>query len=318
MKFWNTNKFLTIGLLLVLAVVAYVSNLANTSSKSLDIAPEYFATLDSAGINKIQLSVASGKTVTLQKNGSEWMVNNAYKASKMNINRILFILANVRVKREFSGPTEKETIAKLTSEGTKVQVFVNNKLDKEFIMDNGDITSSSCFYSSATQKAYFVELPAYTDVFSRFVSADLNMWRSRLICENQLKQIDRVITTWEGKKVQIKYQNDFFKVENVNHLDSMILGRYLIQYRNLECDKFLEDSSKSLCTRDFSKAFGSVQIQDIDSTKNTNLYFFNIPNEQKYFLGYSTMLKECFWISKNKAVDLLIESEKLFEKRKED
>src|SRR5690606_18614750 len=117
---------------------------------------------------------------------------------------------NVKVKRELTGQTAKETIEKIKKEGIHIKVLGAEKTLADFIADNGDITSSSCFYDPQTQKAYFVELPSYTDDFSHFFNTDVNVWRSRLLCNNRMKSLQSVTSNFSGKIVKIEFNKDFF------------------------------------------------------------------------------------------------------------
>jgi hypothetical protein len=315
--FWDKKKIITLSVLGVLAILAFATSYQGGNSKVLNVEPNYFAIKDTLSIRKIVIADNQNNTVELNTSTGAWMVNNQHRASELNLTKLLYIIKHVTANRELTGTNAAETISKIKKEGFKISIFGANGLLKEYITDNGDITSSSCFYDAKTQKVCFVELPAYTDDFSRFFKADANQWRSRLVCTNNLKDLESITSNLEGKIVKLTYNGSFFDVPNVTKIDSNTVGMYLLQFRNLECDQFLSDSSKKYCSTDFTKAFAFVSIKDIDSTKNNKLYFFEIPQNKKQFLGYSTALKECFWIAKNKTLDLLIDSEKLFEKRKE-
>lgn len=316
--FWDKKKIVTLSLLSVLAIFAYVVNSNSSNSRVIDIEPDYFSIKDSLAIRTITLNTPQGQKVELSANSGVWLVNGQYRASELNLGRLLYILKNVRAKRELTSASSKTTIEKIKNEGIRVKVMSSDKVLNEFIADNGEITSSSCFYDIKGNKAYFVELPkVHTDDFSDFFKTDPNLWRSRLIANNSLKSLVTLTSNLGGKEVKFTYKNAFFEIPNVKNIDSNTVGMYLIQFRNLECDGFLDDSSKKFCTKDFRKAFASVTITDLDTAKNNKLYFFELPNQKKRFMGYSKKLDECFWLSKSKTMDLLIETEKLFEKQKQ-
>ncbi len=316
--FWDKKKIVTLSVLGVLAIFAYIANSSNSNGRVLDISPEYFAIKDSLSIRTITLSTPQGQKVELSANSGVWLVNGQYRASELNLGRLLYILKNVRAKRELTSTSSKSIIEKIKNEGVRIRVMSSDKLLNEFIADNGEITSSSCFYDIKSNKAYFVELPnVHTDDFSSFFKTDQNVWRSRLIANNSLKSLVTLTSNLAGKEVKFTYKNAFFEIPNVKNIDSNTVGMYLIQFRNLECDGFLDDSLKKFCTKDFKKAFASVTITDLDTTKNNKLYFFELPSQKKRFMGYSKKLDECFWLSKSKTMDLLIETEKLFEKQKQ-
>jgi hypothetical protein len=316
--FWDKKKIVTLSLLSVLAIFAYIANSSSSNSRVLDITPEYFAIKDSLSIRTIILSTAQNQKVELSASPGGWLVNGQYRASELNLGRLLYILKNVRAKRELTNASSKSTIERIRNEGVRIKVMSGDKVLNEFITDNGEITSSSCFYDIKTNKAYFVELPnVHTDHFSNFFKTDPNLWRSRLITNNSLKSLVTLTSNLAGKEVKFTYKNAFFEIPNVKNIDSNTVGMYLIQFRNLECDGFLEDSLKRFCTKDFEKAFASITITDLDTAKNNKLYFFELPNQKKRFMGYSKKLDECFWLSKSKTMDLLIETEKLFEKQKQ-
>lgn len=314
--FWDKKKIIVLGILGALSLLAYVVNRDTGPGKTLDLEPDYFAVIDSASVRTITLAHAN-QNVELSAASGTWLVNRKHRASELNLTRLLYIIKHVRAKRELSSVNAKTVIEAIKKEGITVKVYDNEKLLKEFIIDQGDVTTSSCFYDIKTQKAYFVELPSVTDDFSSFFKTDANYWRSRLISTNSMKSLERLTSNLKGKLVTFTYKDSFFEISpKVKDVDSNTVGMYLIQFRNLECDAYLEDSLQHLCTQDLKKAFGSVSIKDVDSTKNNTLYFFDIPSRKRQFLGYSSKQKECFWLAKNKALDLLIETEKLFEKQK--
>lgn len=313
--FWDKKKIIVLIVLATLSVMAYVINIETGPSHNLDIEADYFAVKDSGSVRQITLSKGV-QNVELSATSGAWLVEGKYRASELNLTRLLYIVKHVRAKRALSSANAKEIIESIKKEGITVKVYDSQKLLTEFIVDNGDITTSSCFYDTKTQKAYFVELPSFSDDFSNFFKMDVNYWRSRQVSANSMKTLKRLTSNFKGTKVTFTYKDGFFEVPNVKNIDSNTVGMYLIQFRNLECDAYLEDSLQHLCPTDFSKAFGSVGIEDIDSTKNNTLYFFDIPSRKRQFLGYSSKQKACFWMAKNKTLDLLIETEKLFEKQK--
>ena len=314
--FWDRKKIITLTLLAALGVFAYITSVGKGTTQVLDIAPEHFAIKDTLAIRTIVLSQGSRRVELSSKTGA-WQVNGRHRASELNIQRLLYIIKNVRAKRSLTTASAQATIDKLKKDGVTIQVLGQDKPLLEFIADDGELTSSSCFYDPKSQKAYFVELPAYTDDFSHFFKVDANVWRSRLIASNSIKNLETLTSNFNGKVVRFTYKDAFFEIPNVKNIDSNTVGMYLIQFRNLECDAFVADSLQHLCPKDFKKAFGSVTIKDIDPTQSNTLYFFEIPSHKRQFLGYSTKLNECFWLAKNKTLDLLIETEKLFEKQQQ-
>ncbi len=133
--FWDKNKFITLALLLILSILAFFSVQSTTHSKSIDVETDFFAVLDSNSVKEVQIKNVNSQVQVSSKSGL-WMVNGRYQASLLNISRLLYIIKNVRIKRELSGVTSQQTIDKLIKEGTQIKIFGTNGVMQEYIVDN--------------------------------------------------------------------------------------------------------------------------------------------------------------------------------------
>ena len=71
----------------------------STDEKSTIIDDNNFAVSDTSSVSKIFIADRSGKTITLDRVGNKWMVNNKYGVRKDAIKTILTTINQIKIQR---------------------------------------------------------------------------------------------------------------------------------------------------------------------------------------------------------------------------
>ena len=149
---WGILLFLTIGLLFFIFLRARSPFGKNNSSFSSDPHKE---------ITKIEFS-ESGKRLTLEKKGDNWLINGKTEARKSGILFILRILTEIKIKSPVSNDLFKSEITGKDIIPVKVKVYEKRRLLRRFLVYK---TSSNNYGNimkiKEASKPFIVYVPGY-------------------------------------------------------------------------------------------------------------------------------------------------------------
>ncbi len=262
MKNKNIISIVIIAILLVIAGILIGNNryLSSLRSEASD-----FTVYDTANITKLFFADKSGNRVVLQRNGTEWIVNNEFRANQNLVNEMLYTLNRMRIKMPVSVKKTDNIVTRMSSTNTKVEVyqmvprinlfnkikmFYHEKRTKVFYI--GDVTqdnNGTYILKEGGDKVYIVHLHGFRGFISSRFSANPIDWRDHLIFNEKMDNIASV-------KLEINEDpdNGFIINENgryqyaMSHLDGTPLDfdtlrvlNLMTSFKDVRFEAFLND-----------------------------------------------------------------------------
>ena len=166
-----------------------------------------FNVYDTAAITKLFFADKSGNQTVLQRTDNGWTVNNDFTANNDLVNQMIYTLNHIRIKPVPVKQSEN-IITRLASSNIKVEVYQNmplinlfdiikigssEKLSKVFYI--GGVTQDnmgSYILREGSDNVYIAYLPALKGSISARFTANPTDWRSHLIFEDQINNIQSV------------------------------------------------------------------------------------------------------------------------------
>ncbi len=288
-------------LLLIVALVLILNNRTST------IRGEYsnFAIKDTASVTKIFLADKKNRKILLErKNNNEWTVNESYKARPDAVESILDALIRVDVKSPVSPAAHNNTVARLSSTGTKVEVyqmahqvnifdwirlFPKEKLSKVFYVGGPtqENTGTYMLLENST-KPYVTYIKGFMGFLTPRYSTLLNDWRDHTIFSHSIPEIAEVRVEFFNKpelSYRINKVNTRFSVTELRNnklipdYDTLKLIQTLSYFRDVNFEALLEypdEKTDSLIT---NKEYVELSLTDTSGQKKTLKTFRKDPPE---------------------------------------
>ncbi|CAG0969935.1 MAG: DUF4340 domain-containing protein [Bacteroidetes bacterium] len=169
----------------IIAGILYLSQNSGTLSKEL----KDFAIEDTANITKLFLADAKNNSVLLEKqsNGT-WLIDKKFKARKDAIENILLTIKRVEVKYPVPESELKTIISQLSSNATKVEIYLNGKNKPEKVYYVGHATQNQFGTYMLLEKSgkkssvpFVTHIPGFFGYLSTRFFAQPFLWRDREI-----------------------------------------------------------------------------------------------------------------------------------------
>lgn len=195
-------------LTLVLGLVAIFLFWQNQADTTLDDAAEDFMVTDTSSITKIFLANLDTNEVLLERNENSWTLNKRYKAQQQKVDQLLTTMLRLKVRNPVSMASHNSVIARMSSIGTKVEVyqmlyrinlfgkiklFPHEQRTKVFYV--GDVTKDNLgtyMLSEGSDKAYVMYLPGFRGfVMTRYTPIE-DDWRDHTVFKASLSDIRSV------------------------------------------------------------------------------------------------------------------------------
>jgi muconolactone delta-isomerase len=231
------------------------------------VGENYFTLTDTTGIDRIVL----GKNTFKLSNG-EWQLNERYQADKPLLRELFMLLRKVEVQQLITG-AEGESLRKdLESQGQTVELWRGNQQVLSFKIFGFKGNAYAIAKDSKAPAALYI--PGYS----------LNIYEALTLPEGEWRNKNLVSTGWLGirslrirysetpdQNIDIRRDNEFYKVAGVQQLDSAMLYRYIESYRNFRVYSFvdnppLRDSLRRLIP------FCEMEIETLNGNSGINVY----------------------------------------------
>ena len=259
------NTLIIIGFAIVLAVVAYYFT-ASTGRSTVRQELKDFAVEDTASVTKIFLANKTGTHSTLVKQpDGTWMVNNKFKARPDAINHLLTTIQKLEVSSPVSTSGESNVIKNLATQGTKVEIYQNNKHDKPakvyYVGGPTQNQLGTFMILENSSKPFIMHIPGFNGYLtSRYFTSE-NEWRSRELLTFDRDDITSVelqnfIIPENSYKIINKSdagEEHLFELHNSNGkmlapYDTLKIATYLTFFENVQFEGF--DTSVKEETKD--------------------------------------------------------------------
>lgn len=295
------KNILLVGLSLSVIVLAIIL-VTTRKSGTLHADLKSFAVEDTASITKIFLANTVGNQTLLERKNNSWIVNNKYEPLMSNIADLLNCIQNIEVKAPVAKSARENINKRMASGSTKVEIYYT---DYRIKIGNLRLWKDTC------KKAYYIGQPTMDNIgsfaimegskypcviylpgFRGFVTPKYSPieddWRSHLIVDLKLSQIQEIISTdfenIENSFRIVRSGNRHFDIihaatnQKLAPYDTMKLLDHLSDYRNLNYEVI--NSTLSKVERDslFERKFKEISVTDTKGNRTT-ITMYHLENE---------------------------------------
>jgi hypothetical protein len=241
-----------IALLIVVVLVALAVYLVyNYNSSTIKQELKDFAIQDTASVTKIFMADRKGNKVLLERTSQGWMVNKKYKARVDAITTLLETMNRVRVDAPVPKSAFNTTIKTLASEGTKVEIYQNDKLSKVYYVGGTTQNYKGTIMMIENSSAPFIMvIPGFEGYLTTRYFTEETLWRNSSIFAYKLPEIKsvRVEDGHEPKnsfEISLNGTNQLSlralsPATEITNFDTLAVKDYLLNFKDLHYE-FIAD-----------------------------------------------------------------------------
>jgi hypothetical protein len=218
-----------------------------------------FTIRDTASVGKIFLSHnGSGKSVTLERKGEAWVVDQKYPALPSMVRSLLATLYLQEAKHPAGEDSREGIIRNLAGAGIKVEVYDRGGSKMRSFFVGGELTgfTGTAMLIEGSERPYVVNIPGFEGYLTTRYVPELRYWRDRVVFDIAPEQITRVSVRYAHEPLNsfiLTQQNGKLSVA----LDSSLsLGKSLNETRTRSYLKFF--------TKVYAEAF-LIDVPELDS-----------------------------------------------------
>ena len=237
---------------IIISIAIIIANgCAETNERSKII----FYVQDISSITKIFLADRNGNTITLDKDGEDWKVNNQFEVRKDAISTLLSTLRRIRIKKPISNQSFDNIVKYMATTGISVEIFSGDKMIKAYtIGSNTPDHLGTYMLLRNTKDPYVVHMPSFNGFLSprygvQGNALDVNTWRSNSIFNLNFGDIKSIKFTdllnnnnsysLSTKPISLRGYN--YQVVKYNKNSVLKL---LNSFENLNCESFKNSKNK--------------------------------------------------------------------------
>jgi hypothetical protein len=211
-----------------------------------------FAIKNTDEIYKIFIADRTGRTATLERNGSKWLYNKAYIARQTAVDQLLETMKKMRVNYIPPAASEPGMIKSIAAEGIKVEAYdKEGKIIKVYYVGGvtNDETGTYVMMEGA-EHPYVAHIPIMVGSFRIHFRLEPDEWYDRTIFEEKPEDIQFVSVEYPQrksesfkleKKAALEYVvTPFFSTTPVSHQPQKkgTAEAYLIGFEKLGCEAY--------------------------------------------------------------------------------
>ena len=289
--FYNKTSVTTkikylIALNLVLIIGVFISLLSNNNSYS-NPNDVNFAIPDTSVVDRIIIGNSE-----IKKINSKWIINNKFLIPPTKVKTLLSIMYLIEIKRPVSESKQTQVKSQLQSEGLEVKIYANGDLTKSYWLIGNKGNAYAGFHDS---NAFIVHIPGYFIDIPKWYDIKENEWRDKRILYTNwktLKALSVDYTNDEANSFKIEFEDPFYKVANLNQLDSIRLYNYIVQFKNFTVNEFITDNQKIVDSLKYVTPVCIIKINDIYKERNNSMKVYLGSGKQYGILKNSSGLVE--------------------------
>ena len=296
----NKNILLVTVSIAVVALAIVVISTRKTGTLNADL--KNFAVKDTAAITKIFLANSSGDQTLLERTGDGWIVNKQYDPAMGNILDLLQCIQNIEVKAPVAKSARSNINKQMAVNATKVEIYYTDYRIKIASLKLWKHTKKKSYYigqptqdnmgsyaiAEGTEIPYVVYLPGFRGFVTPKYSSIEDDWRSRLIVDLKLAQIEEVaFSDFENPNNSLRIVRSGNRNFDIVHdltgqklepYDTFKLLDHLSDYRNLNYEAIAHSISNAEKDSIFDRKFKELTIADTKGNKTT-ISLFYLKNE---------------------------------------
>ena len=242
---------------------------------------------DTASITKIFLADKNNRTITLERVGSKWIIDQKIEARRDAVKLLLETFYSMRVKTPVAISTREEIFRKMSGKSIKVEVYSGTRNIKTFY--TGGVTQDnlgSYMLLENSNTPYIIEIPGFRGFISSRFSTSMKNWRNNVLISEKWEDIKEISINLRKhpkqgfRAVQTEPQKfELYNYENkkVHSFDTLKVKGFFEQFEianyDREVDLFGDEMKDSVLG-----SHPEVHIKLIDISDSIQNYrFFRVP-----------------------------------------
>ena len=268
-------------ILTLLAIWATKEETTNTMKGELSD----FAVKDTAAIQRIVLRDESGEFVNLTRDGSEWLLNETYKARPDGIDILLSTINKMSVKAPVSQVQMNTVLKTIISSHCEVELYDQAGLIKSFYVGSPDKEHSGTYMlMKGSQRPFLIHMEGFHGFLTpRFFTNPLE-WRHRGLFEYNPSQIESITVEYHGleeRNFKINSEgNQNYSVlvgkdfTSTAAIDSFMLSAYIANYKMIHYESFEETKSEAFIdsVKQSSPIFSITVVNNEGTSKTVSAF----------------------------------------------
>lgn len=248
----GTLLLLIVGLLIGLYFVFFTDENKQSNKAARDFKIENIQDVD-----KIFLATTDGVTVTLNKEGEVWRVNNQYVARNIRIETLLKTAKNIAVKQKVPKVKQERIFKNLATHNIKAEFYIEEELIKSYYIGAADGSTTGTYALLINEETgenynepFLTHLLGFEGYLTPRYEPDPSTWRDLKVFYFPKNGIE---------SVELKYPNDpenSFKIQlndgryqlfaNDQLLPSneLSLKKYLLNFKSIAAERLIIPSKK--------------------------------------------------------------------------
>jgi len=245
---------------------------------------DLFSVSDTANIQSIVIN--DGEIEILRNAQNSWKVNNKYGLDPSLRTVLLAVLNQVTIRRSVSR-IQREEIATALKSSTRIIVTTGDN-NISFYAGGNSARTQSYFMLEDSDQPYFVEIPGYRNYISGIFELSELQWRDRRLFNTHWRSLQSLKVSYpgnEGNDVHIYFEDEFFKIEGIEKMDTTALMTYLEPFEYFEANEFIAKGfSSSYDSLSKTKPLAVIELNEINRDKNQRLNVFPKLQDDNYVL----------------------------------
>ena len=222
-----------------------------------------FAVNDTASISKIFIADKSGATITLDRMGGNWIVNNKYDVPKIRIATILNAIRQLEFQRYVPKDAFETVVKNLATTGVKVEIYGDKKaLIKTYTIGNPTADHKGNYMLLADAESPFV---VHIPTLNGFPSPSYGIVGQKLISLNEWRKYGTPVFNLNSTEVKTISVNNIQKPEQSFRLKTQPMALF-----NHEGERVNLDQEKAL---QLLKSFKSLHCSSYKDNKKEKIEF---------------------------------------------
>ncbi len=236
----NITLLIILLLLSASTVLVYISG---GKTNRIDVNTRLFSLGENTIITKVLIE-GSDVNNHFQYVGQTWMVNDKFKMD-VSMRDVLFaVLSQVEIRRPVPLEIRDSISSMLKSSGIKVSILNKQEMIREYLVGGDSKKTNTYFMSTGDDDVpYIMVIPGYQSYIAGIFEVKENDWRNRFIISvnwTNLKSVRINYLDYPGQDFELRYTDDFFKIDGQPDLDSANVLEYIEELSLIQVSKFLD------------------------------------------------------------------------------
>ena len=231
-------------ILLSLSAITVLVYISGRKANRFDVNERLFALGENTVITTVHIQ---GPDVNnhFEYVGQTWTVNDKFEMD-VSMRDVLFaVLSKVEIRRPVPREISDSVSSMLKSRGIKVSIQNGQEMIREFLVGGDSQKTNTYFMSTVDDVPYIMVIPGYQSYIAGIFEVKENDWRNRFILSvnwTNLKTVQIDYLNDSDQHFELRYTDDFFKIDGQPELDSAKVLDYIGELSLIQVNKFLEEN----------------------------------------------------------------------------